>query len=294
MIILDSADKSLEVKLAGAVTTTELAIVASYVDMSDPTTYTPGENDLATNGATAVTAVAAPAADHQRQLKLLTVYNLDTVAATVTVQVNNDGTKRVLISCTLGVGETLQYVDGHGFVVIDASGFLKRSSGLTHSYVGYNAAGGSTEIMTTNRWYCKKFTMSKSGLLVAGEAYVENQGDYVGGWSMAVFADNAGSPGILISFAGLNTNPGYDMDLYNGAAALPRWLARPLAKYLVTGDYWIGVCTTSTGDNRNILHYDGSGSDQYFDSAGAWVADGGRYTLVPTTNRYSIRASILS
>jgi plastocyanin len=111
MIILDSTTKSLEVKLAGAITTNQLDITCHAVDTldADQSVSDIVNTDIATNNATAVTAMAAPAASHTREVKTLTVYNKDTVAATVTVQKNDNGTLYILVKVTLDPGDTLQY-----------------------------------------------------------------------------------------------------------------------------------------------------------------------------------------
>jgi hypothetical protein len=131
MLSLDATTKSLEVKLAGAVATTELPVVASYVDIDQSTFALTGtsEADETTNGATAVTAVAAPAATTTRKLNYLSVFNVDSAAATVSVQVNNNSTKRIAWKGALAVGDTLVYVDGRGFYVTDASGNFKTAMG---------------------------------------------------------------------------------------------------------------------------------------------------------------------
>lgn len=124
MIILNATNRSLQVTLAGAVTTNQLPIVASYID-NTTTAYTPASNNTATNNTTAVTAVAAPAASTQRQVKLLTVCNADTAAATVIVQYNDSSTLRVMFRATLQPGDMLVYTDGEGFRTLDASGQVK-------------------------------------------------------------------------------------------------------------------------------------------------------------------------
>lgn len=123
MIILDTVNKSLEVLLSGAVTTNQLPVVGAFVDIT-AAAYTPGAADTQTNGATPVTAVAAPAASTQRQVKFLSVRNSDTAEATVTVSLNNNATLRVLVSVTLPVGASLIYTDGEGFRVITAAGIM--------------------------------------------------------------------------------------------------------------------------------------------------------------------------
>jgi len=109
LINLDSTLKSLEVTLDGAVTTNQLPITAHYIDVlsSDQSISTISENDTVTNNTTAVTAVAAPASGHTRTVKSLSVYNKDTVSAVVTVQINNNGTLRIITHTTMAAGDTL-------------------------------------------------------------------------------------------------------------------------------------------------------------------------------------------
>ena len=70
-------------------------------------------------------AVAAPAASEQRQVKFLSVVNLDTVAAEVTIQLNNAATLRAIFVVTLGIDEQLVYSDDGGFRVFDNAGAIK-------------------------------------------------------------------------------------------------------------------------------------------------------------------------
>jgi hypothetical protein len=108
---LDTTTKSVEVDLAGAVTTSQLEIVADYDQYTSALALDAiAESDTVTNNTTAVTACAAPAAGKTRHLRLLTVYNADTVAATVTVQLNNNGTIRRRLQETIAPGESLVYV----------------------------------------------------------------------------------------------------------------------------------------------------------------------------------------
>ena len=109
MIILDATTKSLEVKLAGAVTTTELPYVLGFVDLKseDQSVFTVGGTDGTTNGGTAVAICAAPIAGHTRHVRSLSVVNKDTVPAEVTIQLNDNGTKRAIVTLTLAVGDNL-------------------------------------------------------------------------------------------------------------------------------------------------------------------------------------------
>lgn len=113
MIILPNTSSSLEVILAGVVTTNQLPIVANWVDVltADQSVSAFGESDLLTNSNVAVTVVAAPVNNHTRTIKSLTIFNADTVNATVTVRYNNGSTTRIMTKVTLATGETLEYVE---------------------------------------------------------------------------------------------------------------------------------------------------------------------------------------
>jgi len=113
MIILDATTKSLEIKLGGAITTNQLPFVLGYVDLlsTDQSISAVGSNDGVTNSGTAVAILAAPASGHTRQVKFLSVQNADTVAATLTLQYNDNGTERTIIQIALAVGDNLIYTD---------------------------------------------------------------------------------------------------------------------------------------------------------------------------------------
>ncbi len=131
MIILDTTTLSLQIKLAGAITTNQLPFVASWVDVTT-TTFVPGNTSGATNSGTAVTVAAAPASSTERQIKFLSVQNADTVAATVTVILNNNSTLRNICVIALNANDTLVYTDGEGFRVIDTNGQIKMT-GISNS-----------------------------------------------------------------------------------------------------------------------------------------------------------------
>lgn len=123
MILLDSSD-SLQVLLAGAVATTQPVLYAAYADHGAGT-FTPGSSSGATNGATAVDWIAAPASGIKRQAKYLSLYNADTANVTATVRVVDNATNRILLKITLATGERLEFLDGEGFRVLDAAGAEK-------------------------------------------------------------------------------------------------------------------------------------------------------------------------
>lgn len=121
MIILDNTTRIIQVLLGGAVTTNQLHCTAHYVDVSS-TEYTPISSNTLTNSATPVSLVAAPAASVQRVIKYLSIYNADTVNATVTVRYNDNATLRTLCVITLATLSLLEYRDTDGFGVILTTG----------------------------------------------------------------------------------------------------------------------------------------------------------------------------
>ena len=134
MITLDATTDSLEVKLGGAVTTNQLPFTTSYADLNTSTFAVTAfaENEGTTNNTTAVTLVAAPGASKSRKISLVNIYNADTVAATVTVQYNANGTLRVLCKIALAADSTLQYTDGGGWKVVTSAGGVVTTSS-THA-----------------------------------------------------------------------------------------------------------------------------------------------------------------
>lgn len=138
MIVLDSTAKSLQILLAGAITTNQLVFTASYADyIASPAAFTPGANDGVTNNATAVTLVAAPGASTQRQVKRINVYNADSAQATVTIRLNNGGTLRTMLTVALQTGERIEYEDGEGFQVFTVTGAIKVTAVASTVEPGY-------------------------------------------------------------------------------------------------------------------------------------------------------------
>ena len=107
-MILDSVNKSLEVLLGEAIAASNCDITAGWADYT-ATTFTPGGSDTVSNGTTAVTAVAAPAAATQRMAMEVTVHNNDTIPHLITLRLNNSGTFRIVRQQVLARGEDFSY-----------------------------------------------------------------------------------------------------------------------------------------------------------------------------------------
>ena len=146
MITLDATTKSLEIDLTGAVTTNQLPFVACYVDISQSTfaMSAVAEQDGTSNNTTAVTCLSAPGASTSRVLKFFSWKNSDTAAVEGWLQLNNNGTLREIWKGTLQVGDTLFLVDAANYHVLNASGSIKTSAGIS-------AIGSSTDNAFT-RW----------------------------------------------------------------------------------------------------------------------------------------------
>ena len=125
-MILDSATFSLEVYMAAPIATNQLPFYVSYTDINVPgQTFTPGKSYGQTNGVAAVTIVAAPSAGVQRQVKLLTIHNEDTISHQIFLRLNDNGTFRKITDVVLSSEDTLQWVDGSGWRTIDTNGSIK-------------------------------------------------------------------------------------------------------------------------------------------------------------------------
>lgn len=135
MLSLDTSTRKLQLVLAGAVSTTEAAITATYEDKR------PGQRGeglvktqvSVSNGATDVDIVDAPASGIRREVKHLSIYNRDTAAIVVTVKIDDAATETISCKFTLATLETLFYSAVRGFYVLDANGAQKTTTGTESS-----------------------------------------------------------------------------------------------------------------------------------------------------------------
>ena len=160
--------------------------------------------------------------------------------------------------------------------------------GLNHTYIGYNAAGGSRVVMTGGRAYMKKVTISTAGVLTSIGCYITHVSP-VNVQSLAawVMSDDAGTPDLQIALGAKMPAASF----FN--ADEPRWIDMPVGVYLTAGDYWLCVQRPADAGSDLYIYYDGSGSDKYQAIGGAWSADGSQYTITDTTDKYSIRGSLI-
>jgi hypothetical protein len=134
MIILSETTDNLQVVLAGAITTNQLQCFASWRDRTS-TTFIAGRTVVNTNNTTDVNLVPAPATG-QRVVDFFTIFNRDTVNATITIKLDANGTEYILFKVTLATGEALVYQEGVGFMVFANSGAIKQSINQGNNTIG--------------------------------------------------------------------------------------------------------------------------------------------------------------
>lgn len=137
MIVLTETTDRLQVVLGGSVTTAQLQCASFWRDITT-STFSPGRTVAVTNNATDVDIAAPPAASTQRIIDLVSVYNSDTVNATVTIKIDANGTEFILWRGVLGTGEMLQYNDKSGFAVMTIAGAVKQSQVVGTNNVAVN------------------------------------------------------------------------------------------------------------------------------------------------------------
>lgn len=149
MLVLQDANDELEVDLTIAVTTNQLPVVVCWRDITT-TGYTPGRTNINTNSTTAVIICGHPAASTYRVIDYLSVFNADTVAAEVTIQINDNATLYKMIVVTLAVNERLVYQEGTGWQVLAASGALKTLNTWSTPITGLQAVVLGSDVTNNN------------------------------------------------------------------------------------------------------------------------------------------------
>lgn len=127
MLKLDTTTRKIQAVLGDAVTTNQLPCTVSYSD-DNGTTYVGGTQLTNTNSTTAVDICAAPGASTVRDIDYLSIRNRDTVAATVTVMLDDNGTDYEIVKAALAVGDQLIYTHSGGWNTIDSAGQIKSSA----------------------------------------------------------------------------------------------------------------------------------------------------------------------
>jgi len=169
--------------------------------------------------------------------------------------------------------------------------------GMTHTYVGYNTAGSSSESMTLYRWYAKSITTTGAGLLSSIGAYVGQADASSKSLTAAVWSNGSGAPGELIAVQGMHPVGaiGY---VFNGNDSVEnaRWFHMPIGLWLAASTtYWIAVMHDASGGGGGpLLHYDTSGSDRYMTASGPYATDWSYFANdTDSTRIFSIRGDFI-
>ncbi len=151
MIILSETTDNLQVVLGGAITTNQLQCFTAWRDRTS-TTFVAGRTVTNTNNTTDVNLAVAPAASTQRVIDYISIYNNDTVNATVTVKLDANGTEYILFKVTLAATEKIEYHEGQGFKVIASTGAVKQSinQGANASTSGLTAVVLGSDVTNNN------------------------------------------------------------------------------------------------------------------------------------------------
>jgi hypothetical protein len=141
MILLKATSESLQIVTT---TTANVDYSISYADITT-TAFTPSTSEGKITTATTTTALAAPAASTQRQVKLITISNIDGSASnTIIVQkLITATTYRLTPTIILLAGETMQYMDGQGWTYYSATGAVKgnQTAAGSDTQLQYNSGG---------------------------------------------------------------------------------------------------------------------------------------------------------
>lgn len=119
-MILDTTSKVLKVIL-GEAQTTALEVNVSWADTQSGATFVPGHSSTVTNGVTAVTFVASPAASTQRSVKGIDIYNADNITHNIIVEMFDGTNTRRFIDQAVVAGGCLCYTDAGGWEVMPAT-----------------------------------------------------------------------------------------------------------------------------------------------------------------------------
>lgn len=127
MILLTATTHALELQTSSSASTDW---TCSYIDM-DASATTPGSAQGNVSSATTTTIAAAPAASTQRQIKHISVVNTSATSQTVTIKKDVSATEYVVFRAVIAQNETVEYTDGKGWGIFNATGILQTGVSTT-------------------------------------------------------------------------------------------------------------------------------------------------------------------
>ena len=159
MLILDS-NKSILISMLSSETTMNPDYIAAWAD-SYSTTFSQGSNSGHLSGMTNVVAIPSPTINFTRVIKTLTIYNNDSVANTIFIELLDSGTTYNIAVVTLDPGDYWT-LDG----TYDYLGELKvRGNKGFSGYSGYSGQNGSSGYSGYSGGNGDKFATSSNSTL---------------------------------------------------------------------------------------------------------------------------------
>lgn len=141
--------QSLKLKLDSTHTTNSLPCFITGRKFT-PTTVTPINTIISSNGTTDIILIGSLGATEQAEVHNISVFNADTVNQVVTVEINDGSNDFILFKVTLATGEKLEYKDG--WRVFATTGAIKQSinQGANASTSGITAVVLGSDVINNN------------------------------------------------------------------------------------------------------------------------------------------------
>ncbi len=207
MLLLVSTSDLIQVVTGSAL---NCDVHASYMDFNG-STVTPGRLNTQISTATTTTVVGSPGSGVQRNVKTLTIRNVDTAnAQTITVQHFDGSITLTLVKVALQPKETLLYVDKFGFIILDNGGNLR--IGPTDSkLLGVTLLTAASGTFTTQA--------ATNFIMIRVQAGGGQGGGGLGGSSTASAGGGGGAGGYLEKTFAVAGNTGYAYTCGPGGSA---------------------------------------------------------------------------
>jgi len=152
VLILKTITDSITAVLGAAKTANDMEFYAGFRDMT-VTAFAADRNVGVTAGTTPVSLVTSPGTDVQRVIDYISVFNTDTASKVLSIFFNDNSTTRILWKGTIGINERVQYQEGSGWKVFDASGQEKVTQSHNASPLattGWNTVVLSGDVINNN------------------------------------------------------------------------------------------------------------------------------------------------
>lgn len=146
MIILTETTDKIKVVLSNNVQTNQLHCYSSYRELTS-NSIEPKRNLTLTNNTTPVDLVPSPSSSKQFSVDYFSIYNNDTIAATVSVLFEDNSLSYELFSGKLNFGDKLEYQDKIGFRTSDFNGSYKTSI-FSQDYMNITATNSNLTVLT--------------------------------------------------------------------------------------------------------------------------------------------------